>query len=336
MFKINLRLSHALLLIIVLLLLPNLGRAELDEREMLKNSPAYGDFHKAKKIKKEGQATLKVWDKYLEHAGQAPPAEGQALKGPVKLAVEYDEIWVVEREEKKAEKGKPDLYKLYWQGDNVQAYTREKFFSLTPGTDAKLKDPGYRLIHIADRQAIIQKLARQAALEEAFNNLTPAQHLAEAKKALAEGNPEAEDPKKRSFGRVQDARKHLEAIKRDAEEYGEARELLKEVAHREKEVKKLNVYTETATREFLIKRREEAAKALEKDFLDKGMDVRTTLSGPDKTTLRMEYILFSRPMVHVLVTRSEMLSDLKEKGFLKVIFSNKKMKFHQDYDLDRE
>ena len=320
----------------IALLLPAMGRADLDEREMLKNSQAYGDFRKAKKIKKEGQAILKVWDKYLEHAGPAAPTEGPALKGPVKLDVEYDEIWVLEREDKKAEKGKPDLYKLYWLEDHVQAYTREKFFSVLPGTETKLKDPGYRIIHIADRQVIMPKLARQAAEEEAFNNLTPAQHLAEAKKALAEGNPEAQDPKKRSFGRLQDARKHLEAIKRDAEEYGEARDLLKEVAQREKEVKKLNLYTEKATREFLIKRREETAKSLEKDFLDKGMDVRTTLSGPDKTTLRMEYILFSRPMVHVLVTKSEMLSELKAKGFLKVIFSNRKVKFHQEYDLDKE
>jgi hypothetical protein len=51
--------------------------------------------------------------------------------------------------------------------------------------------------------------------------MTASEHLNEARKALAEGKLH-KDPMKTSFGRVDDARKHLAAIKEGAPEYTEA------------------------------------------------------------------------------------------------------------------
>lgn len=66
--------------------------------------------------------------------------------------------------------------------------------------------------------------------------LTSAQHLAEARRALADGYKPNKDPKKASWGEVVAARWHLQAIGPSAPEYREAQELLKEVARRERQV----------------------------------------------------------------------------------------------------
>jgi hypothetical protein len=63
--------------------------------------------------------------------------------------------------------------------------------------------------------------------------LTSAQHLAEARRALADGYKPNKDPQKTSWGEVAAARWHLKSIGQGAPEYREAQELLKEVAKRE-------------------------------------------------------------------------------------------------------
>lgn len=67
-------------------------------------------------------------------------------------------------------------------------------------------------------------------------SLTSAQHLSEAKRALADGYKPNKDPKKTSWGEVAAAKWHLKAIGAGAAEYPEAQELLKEVARREKQI----------------------------------------------------------------------------------------------------
>jgi hypothetical protein len=66
--------------------------------------------------------------------------------------------------------------------------------------------------------------------------LTSAQHLAEARRALADGYKPDKDPKKASWGNVTAAKWHLNAISSGAAEYREAQELLKEVARRERQI----------------------------------------------------------------------------------------------------
>jgi hypothetical protein len=65
--------------------------------------------------------------------------------------------------------------------------------------------------------------------------LTSAQHLAEAKKALADGYKPNRNPQKARWGEVAAAKWHLKAIGATAPEYREAQELLKEVARRERQ-----------------------------------------------------------------------------------------------------
>lgn len=65
--------------------------------------------------------------------------------------------------------------------------------------------------------------------------LSDAQHLAEGKRALADGYSPSSDTKKATVGEVAAARWHLKAIAPSATEYREAQELLKEVTRRERQ-----------------------------------------------------------------------------------------------------
>jgi hypothetical protein len=66
--------------------------------------------------------------------------------------------------------------------------------------------------------------------------LTAAQHLAAARNALADGYRPDKDPRRTSWGEVAAARWHLKAIGTDAQEHREARELLREVERRERQM----------------------------------------------------------------------------------------------------
>ena len=65
--------------------------------------------------------------------------------------------------------------------------------------------------------------------------LTAAQHLAEAKRALADGYKPNKDAQKALWGEVAAAKWHLKAVGTTAPEYREAQELLKEIARRERQ-----------------------------------------------------------------------------------------------------
>ena len=136
------------------------------------------------------------------------------------------------------------------------------------------------------------------------------------------------DIRKRTYGRLENARRHLEALRQQLEKYdAEAKKLLQEVQNREKDLKKYKEVMQKAVREKGIKKREEMAKELDRDFLTKGFDVKIQLDGSDKSTLKLDCVLFNRPMVFALVDKSNFLENLRKAGFDEVIFTNKKIKF---------
>lgn len=77
--------------------------------------------------------------------------------------------------------------------------------------------------------------------------LTSAQHLSEAKRALADGYKPNKDPQKASWGEVEAARWHLKAIGQGAPEYREAQELLREIIRRERQQLAAKAATEART-----------------------------------------------------------------------------------------
>lgn len=97
-----------------------------------------------------------------------------------------------------------------------------------------------RLAGTAQPQAMLSSDARAAEAAPPTPppsfTLTTAQHLAEAKRALADGYKPNKDAQKAQWGEVAAARWHLKAIGTTAPEYQEAQELLKEVVRRERQV----------------------------------------------------------------------------------------------------
>jgi len=180
------------------------------------------------------------------------------------------------------------------------------------------------LIGVSSKNDNSKKPAAQQSANSSANSLppealTPDQHLSEAKKALADGYKPQKDIMKRAWGRVDDAKKHLALIPQNSQEWGDAEKLRKEVARREKEIEKAaNVITRT----LIIQQRKKFAEQYESALLDKGLDVHATVVGGAAETLKIKWVLISRPLVHKLTNDSDFISKLRNLGFKKLILSD--------------
>ncbi len=61
---------------------------------------------------------------------------------------------------------------------------------------------------------------------------------------------------------------------------------------------------------------------LERNFLKQGMDVYVTVEGQEATTLRVKYVLMSRPMVYKIQTETDFVQNCRAMGFKKVIMDD--------------
>jgi hypothetical protein len=62
--------------------------------------------------------------------------------------------------------------------------------------------------------------------------------------------------------------------------------------------------------------------AFEKKMLEAGMDVYVSTSGPEHTTLHIQYVLMSRPLVYKMVNDKEIRAYWRALGFRKAIFTD--------------
>ena len=150
--------------------------------------------------------------------------------------------------------------------------------------------------------------------EKSFLRKTAKQHVAEAKKALADGYKPNKNPLKASWGRVSDAKRHLEAVKPKSKEYPEAKRLIKKVQARLAEMEKVSV---TLVENLMMRQREMLVEELEFLCLTKGLEARIALSGPGKSRLVMECAPFCEAHVHKITRDSDFLAYLEKAGFTK-------------------
>ena len=155
--------------------------------------------------------------------------------------------------------------------------------------------------------------------------LTAAEHLAEARKALSDKS------KVMPFGRIGDAEDHLKAIGQEDKEYREAQKLLKDL---KRDRKKLEAIARAELEKYFLEKRKDFADSLERRYLSAGMDIRVQVLGPSKTTLKLTYVLFSRPLIYKLTNEGNFLENLKQGGFKKVIFSDG-YRYSWTYDLNK-
>lgn len=68
--------------------------------------------------------------------------------------------------------------------------------------------------------------------------------------------------------------------------------------------------------------RQDYADQLERNYLDKGMDVYVRLSGKRKDTISIKYVLLSRPAVYKIQKDGQLLDEMRQLGFKKAIFAD--------------
>lgn len=164
--------------------------------------------------------------------------------------------------------------------------------------------------------------APSQAAEQPEKAVSAAEHLSLAKKALDVWRPN-KNPAKADWGDLKAASIHLKAIKESDPEHSEAKKLLAVLKARQDEVNK--TLAELAAKES-AQRRKDVAEKMELNFLDSGMDVHVSVAGKDRATLKIEYILMSRPFAHKIINAHEQINILKLMGFKRIEF----------WDLDEE
>jgi hypothetical protein len=148
--------------------------------------------------------------------------------------------------------------------------------------------------------------------------MSPSEHLAEAQKALDEWKPN-KDPMKTSWGRVNDAKKHLMAIPQNTPESAKKEKLLKEVLRREKEIQKA---AKIVAEKVMIQQRKDFAKKYEMSLLDKGMDTAVSTLGKNYSILQIKWVLMNRPLVYKFINDEAAMSNLKKMGFKRIVFTD--------------
>jgi hypothetical protein len=153
-----------------------------------------------------------------------------------------------------------------------------------------------------------------------FTTMTPTEHVAEIKKALEAWTPH-KDPMKTYWGRLDDADRHYAILPAEDQRRPDVVKLKAELERRKKESSRL---AGIATREVF-------ARQLEKNYLDQGLDVYVSLHGQDNTTLKLKFVLFSRPLVHKFTNDAGAMAALRKAGFKKVILTDG---YNQTWTLD--
>jgi hypothetical protein len=113
--------------------------------------------------------------------------------------------------------------------------------------------------------------------------LTSAQHLSEAKRALADGYKPNKDAQKTQWGEVAAAKWHLKAIITSAPEHREAQELLKEVTRRERQIELARKQADEGKNEG-TDATAEANAAADDAYSSESTSARSTISSPTHTS----------------------------------------------------
>jgi hypothetical protein len=143
--------------------------------------------------------------------------------------------------------------------------------------------------------------------------ITSEQLLSEVKKILQDKS------KLYPIGLLNSAETQLKNIKKEDSEYEEAQILLKNIKSKQEVIIKEQ---KEKYKKGEIKFRSEFTKYLERKYLEKGLDIYVTSIGPDKTTIKLKYILMSRPLLYKLLSETQFLDELKSHGFKKAIFTD--------------
>jgi hypothetical protein len=197
---------------------------------------------------------------------------------------------------------------------NTAAYHQEVFMEELHATNGELADGRSLSLYRASKHG-----AKKIEIEEGFSRMGPAEHLDAAKRALADGYKLDENPTKTVWGRVGDAKKHLQEIMPDCPQYKEARSLLHKTLVRERQIDHICL---SIANQVMVKQREMIARELEQLYVTKGLFIDIELSGPDKTFMKLACPLFRETSIDRIADESGFFGHLEKAGFSKLLISD--------------
>jgi flagellar biosynthesis GTPase FlhF len=170
------------------------------------------------------------------------------------------------------------------------------------------------------KQVAAWKAKQEQKVEEAFRQLSPREHLDQARTSLGVGLPSSNAA----------ALKHLSAIPASVPEFEQANQLRQqyEMAKKRREQEQARIQAverkQSAENEAAAKRivRDFMAKTLETKMLDEGYDVDVSAIGKDHTTLHIKWILVSKVLAHQLSKEGEFFQNAREAGFKRIEISD--------------
>jgi hypothetical protein len=145
---------------------------------------------------------------------------------------------------------------------------------------------------------------------EAFNNMTPAQHLEAAQQAA---RPDA------TIDQINEGLRHLGTIPPSAVEATKAKPLEQKLKMAQKK-RRAEADRKQALLEAKAKRllRDQLAKSIEGSLLDEGFNVDVNAIGNDHTVLHLKWVLVSKAMAHQLSEQSDFFEKARAVGFKRV------------------
>ena len=169
------------------------------------------------------------------------------------------------------------------------------------------------------QEPVCKKSSKKIDAGEPFSRMSPGEHLDEAKKALADGYKINADPTKTVWGRVNDARKHLNAIGPGSLLYISAQNLMRKTFSREKHIEHMCV---NVANQLMVRQREMFTNELEHYYANRGMFVDVELSGPDKTSMKLTCSLFCEASIDKIADQTNFFMHLKKAGFKVVVLGD--------------
>lgn len=169
------------------------------------------------------------------------------------------------------------------------------------------------------RKIAHEKVSGKINKGKLFSSMADAEHLDEAKKALDKGYKLDANPLKTEWGKVNDAKKHLKAIRPESSEYVAAQGLMHKAHTREKHIERVSI---DVVNQVMIKQREMLTSELEQYYVTKGIFVDIELSGPDKTYIKLSSSLFREASIDRIADGTKFFAHLKKAGFKRIILED--------------
>jgi flagellar biosynthesis GTPase FlhF len=157
-----------------------------------------------------------------------------------------------------------------------------------------------------ERKQRVEEEQKRREADAAFNSMTSAQHIEQARLALKPNS---------TLSGINEGIRNLEAISASAPEAAEAKALQRKLAVAKERLERARAAAEASTERA---ERTLFAKTMENNLLHQGLSVDVLAIGKDNTTLHIKWVLVSKALAYQLSEKGEILESARKIGFRRV------------------